>query len=88
MNDLRGSGLAVADFDFDLPAELIAQHPPAERGQSRMLAMDRASGELRDTRFSEFPCESDYSSDDNTVAEFQLSDSIAFQKSPAMNATR
>jgi S-adenosylmethionine:tRNA ribosyltransferase-isomerase len=52
---LPKSGLRVADFDFDLPAELIAQHPPAERGQSRMLAMDRASGELRDTRFSELP---------------------------------
>ena len=38
------SGLRVADFDFDLPPELIAQQPPAERGQSRMLVMDRATG--------------------------------------------
>jgi S-adenosylmethionine:tRNA ribosyltransferase-isomerase len=36
--------LRVADFDFDLPAELIAQQPPAERGQSRMLVVDRATG--------------------------------------------
>ena len=43
------SDLRVADFDFDLPAELIAQQPPAERGQSRMLVMDRATGVL--TRF-------------------------------------
>jgi S-adenosylmethionine:tRNA ribosyltransferase-isomerase len=49
------SSLRVADFDFDLPEELIAQHPPAERGQSRMLVMDRANGKLRDRRFSEFP---------------------------------
>jgi S-adenosylmethionine:tRNA ribosyltransferase-isomerase len=49
------TGLRVADFDFDLPAELIAQQPPAERGQSRMLAMDRTTGALRDTSFAEFP---------------------------------
>ncbi len=53
--NLSGSGLRVADFDFDLPAELIAQHPPAERGQSRMLVMDRANGNFRDAQFSEFP---------------------------------
>lgn len=49
------SDLRVADFDFELPPESIAQQPPAERGQSRMLAMDRMSGALRDTHFSEFP---------------------------------
>ena len=27
----------VADFDFDLPPELIAQHPAAERSASRLL---------------------------------------------------
>ncbi len=36
----------VADFDYDLPEELIAQQPPAERGTSRMLVMDRATGAL------------------------------------------
>jgi S-adenosylmethionine:tRNA ribosyltransferase-isomerase len=49
------SGLRVADFDFELPEELIAQEPPVERGKSRMLVMDRASGELRDSHFNEFP---------------------------------
>ena len=49
------SELRVADFDFELPPESIAQQPPAERGQSRMLVMDRMSGALRDTRFREFP---------------------------------
>ena len=49
------TGLRVADFDFDLPAELIAQKPPAERGLSRMLAMDRATGALRNASFAEFP---------------------------------
>jgi S-adenosylmethionine:tRNA ribosyltransferase-isomerase len=49
------AGLRVADFDFHLPAELIAQQPPAERGRSRMLVMDRATGDLRDAQFSDFP---------------------------------
>jgi len=48
------SGLRVADFDFDLPSELIAQQPPPERGQSRMLVVNRATGELRDSQFTEF----------------------------------
>lgn len=47
--------LRVTDFDFELPPELIAQHPPAERGTSRMLVVDRSSGSLRDAQFSEFP---------------------------------
>ncbi len=50
-----GTGLRVADFDFDLPDELIAQQPPAERGQSRMLVMNRADGALRDANFPDFP---------------------------------
>src|SRR5580704_16691632 len=44
--------LRISDFDFDLPAELIAQQPPAVRGQSRMLVMDRATGALRDDSFA------------------------------------
>jgi S-adenosylmethionine:tRNA ribosyltransferase-isomerase len=49
------SGLRVADFDYDLPEELIAQQPPVERGLSRMLVVDRATGALRDANFAEFP---------------------------------
>ena len=49
------SELRVADFNFDLPPELIAQEPPNERGQSRMLVMNRLNGALRDAQFSEFP---------------------------------
>jgi S-adenosylmethionine:tRNA ribosyltransferase-isomerase len=49
------AALRVADFDYDLPPELIAQQPPAERGQSRMLVMNRATGALRDASFAEFP---------------------------------
>src|ERR1035438_4834717 len=49
------TALRVADFDFHLPPELIAQQPPVERGLSRMLVMDRATGALRDASFAEFP---------------------------------
>jgi S-adenosylmethionine:tRNA ribosyltransferase-isomerase len=49
------TGLRVSDFDFELPTELIAQQPPAERGQSRMLVMNRATGAVRDAAFAEFP---------------------------------
>jgi len=52
MSDLR-----IVDFDFDLPEELIAQEPPAVRGQSRMLAVNRATGEFRDSNFAEFPAQ-------------------------------
>jgi len=50
MSDLR-----IQDFDFELPEELIAQQPPAERGQSRMLMLNRATGEFRDSKFQELP---------------------------------
>jgi S-adenosylmethionine:tRNA ribosyltransferase-isomerase len=43
----------VSDFDFPLPPELIAQHPPAERAASRLLHMN--AGALEDRVFSEFP---------------------------------
>ncbi len=49
------AALRVSDFDFHLPAELIAQQPPAEHGRSRMLVMDRATGNLRDAQFGDLP---------------------------------
>ena len=45
----------VADFDFDLPEELIAQEPPAERGASRLMVVDRASGRIDHRQFAELP---------------------------------
>ena len=49
------SELRVSDFDFHLPPELIAQQPPPQRGQSRMLVLNRATGALRDALFADFP---------------------------------
>ncbi len=45
----------VSDFHFDLPEELIAQTPPAIRGSSRMLVLDRANGGFRDDHFRNLP---------------------------------
>ncbi|MEG9432041.1 tRNA preQ1(34) S-adenosylmethionine ribosyltransferase-isomerase QueA [Terriglobus sp. ADX1] len=47
--------MRVSDFDFHLPTELIAQHPPAERGDSRMLLVDRQTGDYTDAHFRDFP---------------------------------
>jgi S-adenosylmethionine:tRNA ribosyltransferase-isomerase len=45
--------LSIDDFDYELPAELIAQHPSASRSGSRLLSL---SGEtLADHRFAELP---------------------------------
>jgi S-adenosylmethionine:tRNA ribosyltransferase-isomerase len=47
--------MRLADFDYELPAELIAQHPSRERTASRLLHLDGASGALRDLAFSDLP---------------------------------
>jgi S-adenosylmethionine:tRNA ribosyltransferase-isomerase len=47
--------LRVSDFHFDLPEELIAQSPPAVRGTSRMLHLDRVSGSISDDTFANLP---------------------------------
>ena len=45
----------VADFDYDLPEELIAQHPTARRDQSRLLVMNRTTGACDLRVFGDFP---------------------------------
>jgi S-adenosylmethionine:tRNA ribosyltransferase-isomerase len=37
----------TSDFDYNLPSELIAQQPLADRAASRMMVVDRATGEIR-----------------------------------------
>ena len=41
----------VKDFDYDLPEELIAQTPLQQRDSSRLLSLDRNSGEIRHRHF-------------------------------------
>lgn len=46
--------MQTSDFDYELPPELIAQHPPERRGDSRMMVVDRAAGTITHRRFSDF----------------------------------
>ena len=47
--------MLVSDFDFQLPEELIAQEPLADRAASRMLVLNRETGAFRDDQFRNFP---------------------------------
>jgi S-adenosylmethionine:tRNA ribosyltransferase-isomerase len=47
--------MLISEFDYELPDELIAQEPLAERDRSRMLVVDRAKRSWRDSSFAEFP---------------------------------
>jgi S-adenosylmethionine:tRNA ribosyltransferase-isomerase len=47
--------MRTEDFDFYLPAELIAQHPTSERSASRMLHVDGINQTLSDKTFLDFP---------------------------------
>ena len=39
--------MKVSDFDFDLPEELIAQHPLEKRDSSRLMVLDKKTGEIK-----------------------------------------
>jgi S-adenosylmethionine:tRNA ribosyltransferase-isomerase len=45
----------ISDFDYELPAERIAQRPLADRDASRMLLLDRRTGAWEDRAFRELP---------------------------------
>jgi len=45
--------MRLEDLDYELPEELIAQHPAARREDSRLLIVDRAAGTLTDGRFAD-----------------------------------
>jgi S-adenosylmethionine:tRNA ribosyltransferase-isomerase len=47
--------LRTDDFDYDLPPELIAQEPLAERDASRLLALDRTTGAVGHHLFRDLP---------------------------------
>src|SRR6266540_5642001 len=44
-----------SELDYELPPELIAQHPVARRDESRLLVYDRRTGDVRHRRFFELP---------------------------------
>jgi S-adenosylmethionine:tRNA ribosyltransferase-isomerase len=45
----------TSDFDYDLPAELIAQAPVEPRDASRLLVLNRATGQIVHHQFSDLP---------------------------------
>jgi S-adenosylmethionine:tRNA ribosyltransferase-isomerase len=47
--------MLISDFDYELPEELIAQHPLEQRDAARMLVVDRAGRSWSDSRFAEMP---------------------------------
>jgi S-adenosylmethionine:tRNA ribosyltransferase-isomerase len=47
--------MKTRELDYDLPPELIAQHPAARRDQSRMLVYDRVSERVHHRTFAELP---------------------------------
>jgi S-adenosylmethionine:tRNA ribosyltransferase-isomerase len=52
---MSGNALRTADFDYLLPAELIASRPPDRRDAARMLVVNRADATITHARFVEFP---------------------------------
>src|SRR5262249_47992485 len=53
--DTQTATLTRSDFDYELPAELIAQRPLAQRSASRLLVLDGERGCWRDTRIEALP---------------------------------
>jgi S-adenosylmethionine:tRNA ribosyltransferase-isomerase len=47
----------VSELDYELPPELIAQHPAERRDASRLLVAERRSGAVRHRRFADLPDE-------------------------------
>ena len=52
-NALPHTDLKTADFWYDLPEERIAQHPAEPRDSSRLMVIDRATGNIAHRRFSD-----------------------------------
>ena len=50
-NERVPTDLVTADFFYDLPEELIAQHPMAQRDRSRLMVLDRESGTIEHRTF-------------------------------------
>ena len=49
--------MRTSELDYELPQELIAQHPLKRRDGSRLLVHDRTTGETRHRRFDDLPLE-------------------------------
>ncbi len=45
--------MKVSDFNYDLPEELIAQHPLEKRDASRLMVIDRKNATIEDKKFTD-----------------------------------
>ncbi|MBA3758801.1 tRNA preQ1(34) S-adenosylmethionine ribosyltransferase-isomerase QueA [Candidatus Saccharibacteria bacterium] len=45
--------MRVSDFTYELPENLIAQHPPKERGASRLLVKDKSNGDVEHRSYAD-----------------------------------
>ena len=45
--------MLVSDFNYDLPDERIAKFPPAERGTTRLLVLNRKTGAIKDSYYKD-----------------------------------
>ncbi len=53
VNEKPKTELKTSDFYYDLPQELIAQHPMEQRDASRLMVLDRETGSISHRRFSD-----------------------------------
>lgn len=47
--------MRIEELDYDLPREMIAQHPSGDRSQARLLTFDRETGRMEHKLFSDIP---------------------------------
>lgn len=47
--------MRLSDFHYDYPEELVAQHPPPRRDDSRMMVLHRAKSRCEDRQITDFP---------------------------------
>lgn len=62
INEKAPTDLLRSDFYYDLPEELIAQHPMEQRDHSRLMVLDRRSGSIEHRHFydiTDYLCEGD-----------------------------
>ena len=45
--------MKISDFDYDLPNEKIAKYPPKVRGESKLLVLNKATGEIEDRNYAD-----------------------------------
>jgi S-adenosylmethionine:tRNA ribosyltransferase-isomerase len=59
--------MELSELDYELPAELIAQHPADRRDASRLLVYERTSGAVRHRTFAELPDELPWAGSDREL---------------------